>query len=56
MKIVKQFALENGDSISAIGFFVLVALIFILIVVHSIKMKRTTTDELANLALKNDTE
>jgi len=56
MKIVKQFALENGDTISALGFFLVVALIFIVIVIHSLKMKRSTTNELANLALKNDTE
>ena len=56
MKIVKQFALENGDTISALGFFLVVALIFVLVLIHSMKMKRSTTDELANLALKNDSE
>ena len=56
MKVVKQFALENGDTISNLGFFIVVSLIFVLVVIHSWKMKRSTTDKLANLALKNDTE
>ena len=56
MNIVKQFALENGDIISTLGFFIVVSSIFILIVIHSLRMKRETTDKLANLALKNDTE
>lgn len=55
-KNVKDFALENGDTLVAIIFFVITLLIFIVAAVHTFKMKRSTLDEIANLAIKPDTE
>jgi N-acetylglutamate synthase-like GNAT family acetyltransferase len=55
-KNIKDFALENGDTMLAIIFFVITMLIFIVAAVHIFKMKRATLDEIANLAIKPDTE
>jgi hypothetical protein len=55
-KNIKDFALENGDVITAIIFFAITLLIFIVAAVHVFKMKRATLDEIANLAIKPDTD
>lgn len=55
-KNIKDFALENGSSVVAIIFFVITLAIFILAFIHIMKMKKSTLDEIANLALKPDTD
>lgn len=54
-KNVKEFALENGDTLVAIIFFALTMAIFIIAAIHTFKMKRSELDEIANLAIKPDT-
>ncbi len=55
-KNVKEFALENGSTLIAITFFVITFLVFVLAFIHTMKMKKKTVDEIANLALKPDTD
>lgn len=55
-KNIKDFVLENGSTLVAITFFVITMLIFILAFIHTMKMKKKTVDEIANLAIEPDNE
>jgi hypothetical protein len=55
-KNVKEFVLDNGSTLIAITFFVITLLIFVLAFIHTMKMKKKTVDEIADLALKPDTD
>jgi uncharacterized protein YoxC len=55
-KNIKEFVLDNGSTLIAITFFVITFLIFVLAFIHTMKMKKKTVDEIADLALKPDTD
>lgn len=55
-KNIKDFVLENGSATVAVIFFVITLTIFILAFIHIMKMKKSTLDEIANLAIKPDTD
>jgi hypothetical protein len=55
-KNIKDFVLENGSATLAVIFFVITLTIFILAFIHIMKMKKSTLDEIANLAIKPDTD
>ena len=55
-KNIKDFALENGDVLIAIIFFIITSVIFIFAFIHTMKMKKSTVDEIANLAIKPDND
>lgn len=54
--MVKDFMIQYEEILRPLIFFVITAGVFILALVHTLKMKRSKIDEMANLALESDDE
>ncbi len=54
--MIKEFMIQYEEMLRPLTFFIITAAVFILATVHTLKMKRSKLDEMANLALESDNE
>lgn len=56
MKVIKEYMLEDPERLRQIIFFLITFFIFLFCLIHAFKMKKGKMEDIAKLALNEDSE